>query len=190
MPLRRSTTIAVTTTFLLVLVAIGVGEAYMVREKLMGSLTDEPSGIAVMKAESPDVRATIDGIEAFTVQATTEPTLLENVVPAGAPLERIALLHNGEYAGTLTWITSTDVKTIFIELKEALLPSFTPAVTGLTDETFQEPGLPVRNRLAFRDPGLGQDAFILLRVRDRLYEVHVAQGKEADMEELVNALSQ
>lgn len=191
MRMRRSTKIAVTSLFILVLITLGLGEAYVLQRKLNASLTDDPAaGVTVVKAQSPDVEDVIQSSGGWTMQTTSEPTLLENIVPTGAAFERIALLHNGQYAGTLTWTTSPDVKTIFMELKEALLPSFSTNVTGLRDITEQQPGYPVRNVLTFRDPELGQDAFLLIRVRDRLYEAHMAAGKEQEMNLLMEKLSE
>jgi hypothetical protein len=189
--MRRSTKITVGTLFLLVLIGLGAGEAYMLNRKLTASVGDTPSAaVTVVKAESPNVQTIIAAQGSFTAQTTTEPTFLENVVPSGAAFERIALLHDGAYAGTLAWTTSPDVKMIFMELKEALLPSFSPDVTDLKDETFQDPGYPVRNVLSFRDPSLGPDAFVLIRVRDRLYEAHVAAEKQEVVAALLRQLSE
>ena len=52
------------------------------------------------------------------------------------------------------------------------------------------PGRPTRNLLTFLDPGLSSERIVFVRVRERLYELHVAPGKDDVLFELVEALTQ
>jgi hypothetical protein len=144
----------------------------------------------IVKITGPDVLATIAQL-GFTPQETTELSILRTVVPQQeAMVESHVLLKNGDRAGLIAWVESADVKNYYLALKEALHSSFSPEVRDLLDETQQQPGRPTRNLLTFLDPGLSSERIVFVRVRERLYELHVAPGNDDVLFELVEALTQ
>lgn len=144
----------------------------------------------IVKITGPDVGATIAQV-GFTAQDTTELSILRTVVPQQeATVHSQVLLKNGDRAGLIAWVESADVKDYYLALKEALHSSFSTQVRDLLDETQQQPGRPTRNLLTFLDPGLSSERIVFVRVRERLYELHVAPGKDDLLFELVEALTQ
>ncbi len=143
---------------------------------------------AVQKQSGPDVAAVI-AEQGFTTQKVDEQSLVRQVVGAKATVQDLSILKDSDRAGSVTWVDSPQVKTYFIALKESLLPAFSPEVTDLKDTTDAKPGSPVRNILTFFDLGLSEERMSFVRVRERLYEFHIAGGKEEVMTELIDALT-
>ena len=128
--------------------------------------------------------------QGFTTQQTTERTLLAPIVSGKAIVHTVVVLKDGDRAGSVTWVESPQVKFFFIGLKEALISAFSANVKSLTDMTLQEVGKPVRNVLTFEDRALGEEAFAFVRVRERLFEFHIAKAQEASMQALIGALTE
>lgn len=148
----------------------------------------QSSTAGVTLSTGPDV-PTIIASRQMVSQDTTETTLMGKVM-TGTPVTAKVLLVNGDRAGLIAWAESPSVKLFFMAIKEALQKSFSAEVTDLIDETQQQPGKPVRNLLTFRDPAFGEERFAFVRVRDRLYEFHIAPGKDDAIFALIEALTQ
>lgn len=150
--------------------------------------TSSPAG--VRKAMGPDVLSTLARL-GLEVEASDELTILRTVIPAQeAHVEVHVLLRNGDRAGLIAWTESPQVKNYFLALKEALHASFSPHVQDLLDETQRLPGKPPRNFLTFLDEGLSAERLIFLRVRERLYEIRIAEGNDEAMFQLLEELTQ
>lgn len=119
-----------------------------------------------------------------------ERVILQTIVPedTDAVHARI-LLIDGDRAGLIAWEQSPRVKKHFLILKEALHTAFTPEVTDLLDETQRREGKPTRNLLTFMDPGLVSERVVFIRVRERLYEFHVAPGASEAIFDLIENLT-
>lgn len=192
----------VTTVLLLVLSGLGAADYYYsgneYSAQLNGDGGDTPSSTppaettlppgAVAKNSGPEV-ATVISAEGLTTSESSDLSLLSQVVTGEASVESLAVLSEGDRAGSVTWVQTGDVKTIFISLKEALLSSFSSEVRDLRDETVQEAGKPVRNILTFFDPSLSEERIVFVRVRERLYEFHIATGKEETMNGVIEGLT-
>lgn len=140
------------------------------------------------KMSGPNVaQAVIDG--GFTVEQSAELSLIEQIVGDKGKVEGLKILKDGDRAGSITWVESADVKTYFASLKESLLSSFSLNVRDLRDTTDARSGMPVRNILTFTDPALSEEQLTFVRVRERLYEFHIAQGKEDTMNAVMEALT-
>jgi hypothetical protein len=127
----------------------------------------------------------------FEMLPSDELSILRTVIPAAeATVEQHVLLTNGDRAGLVAWTESPKVKQYFLALKEALHASFSPHVQDLVDEMQRIPGKPPRNFLTFFDEGLSPERIVFLRVRERLYEIHVREGSDDIMFALVDALTQ
>lgn len=140
----------------------------------------------VAKGSGPDVLQTITtaGLEASD---TDEATFLAQI--AEKDVHSVIILKDGDRAGSVAWMDSTDVKTDFMALKDGLLQSFSPALKDLKDMTEQEAGRPVRNILSFSDSALSEDYLVFVRVRERLFEFHITEGSEDAMNGLIEALT-
>lgn len=148
--------------------------------------TPQNTATPVAKSSGPAVQTVMTeaGLE---VTASEEPTFLSQIISKG--LTSVAVLKGGDRAGSATWIESPDVKNSFIALKDGLLESFSAGLRDLKDTTEQEPGHPVRNILRFTDPALSDEELVFVRVRERLFEFHIAPGSEETMEGLIDALT-
>jgi len=191
----------VTMTLLLLLSGLGAADYYYSGNEYSAQLNGDegdtngtpqvdatlPPG-AVAKNNGPEV-ATVIGAEGLTTSESSDLSLLSQVVTGEASVESLAVLSEGDRAGSVTWVQTGDVKTIFISLKEALLSSFSSEVRDLRDETVQEAGKPVRNILTFFDPSLSEERIVFVRVRERLYEFHIATGKEETMNGVIEGLT-
>lgn len=154
---------------------------------LMGSDSSENDG-GVKKNSGPVVAEVLTELQLQSTDSN-DLTLLAQVVNDGTPVASLTVLHEGDRAGTVTWVESPRVKDMFIALKEALLAAFSPEVRDLKDQTLQEADKPVRNILTFVDPALSDERIVFVRVRERLYEFHITEGKEDPMNALIDGLT-
>lgn len=188
--------IAATLALLLVLGGLGTADYYFSGNEYAASTTSSESSVstvtapagAVAKNSGEAVQSVIEA-EGLTSSASDDLTMLSQVTTNKPALNSLAILQNGDRAGSVTWEENANVKTTFNAIKEALLTAFSAEVQGLRDETVQEAGKPVRNILTFLDPALSEERIIFVRVRERLYEFHVATGKEETMDALIDALT-
>lgn len=156
-------------------------------ENQTGSTLPIPAG-AVGKNQGQTIEqvATNQGLE---VRPSDDLNLLSQVVRSDQEITSVILLKDGDRAGAVAWMESTDTKATFGLLKEALIKAFSPQMTDLRDETMQEPNLPIRNILTFLDPALSEERILFVRVRDRLFEFHLAAGQEATMYAFVDSIT-
>ncbi len=119
----------------------------------------------------------------FEIEPLAESIFLARIIPPedGVKVTGAILLENGDRTGVLAWTDSPHVKLYFMALKEALHQSFSPAVKDLVDETQRQEDRPVRNFLSFLDTGISEERIVFVRVRERLYEMHIAPGKDERM---------
>lgn len=207
MPLRDK--VLVSAALLLFLVIIGALDAAFTGKLLMLPGMEEEEGVlalddlsgqpglvapppvvggGVSKSGGPDVAETL-AVLGLEQREEQETSLLRRVLPQTIPVQGFALLKDGDRVGALAWAETPDVKTYFLALKEALHASFTPQVKDLVDETHRREGKPVRNFLTFSDAGIASERMVFIRVRERLYEFRIAEGKETAMFELIEALT-
>jgi hypothetical protein len=146
-----------------------------------------PAAVPVAKRDGPDVPALLAEL-GYDARLQREQSLLEQVAPAGVPVEYRVLLSGSDRQGAVAWIDAPDAKAAFKDLKQKLLQTFSAGLKDLVDETTQKEGQPVVNRLSFRDPAVSPEQFVFLRIRERLYEVHIAPGQEAALAPLLEAL--
>ncbi|MDD5469410.1 MAG: hypothetical protein PHO92_01260 [Candidatus Peribacteraceae bacterium] len=128
----------------------------------------------------------------FEIEPLAESIFLAKIIPPedGVKVTGAILLENGDRAGVLAWTDSPHVKLYFMALKEALHQSLSPAVKDLVDETQRQEGKPVRNFLSFLDTGISEERIVFVRVRERLYEMHIAPGKDERMFGLLDRVTE
>lgn len=187
-----------TLVLLLVLGGLGAADYYYSRTEIAANITNPdatnpepqtpaPDG-AVAKQQGPNVESVATEL-GFTMQSTDDPTLLGQIVTGGPAVQSFDLLMDNDRAGSVIWVESSQVKNYYFALKEALLTAFSPEVTDLRDETLQNAGTPVRNLLTFMDPALSEERLVFIRVRERLYEFHIAASKEDVMNQLIETVT-
>jgi hypothetical protein len=152
-------------------------------------LSNQQSGGVTKVAEVNVTQIAVSmGLE---VRETTESTLLSQIVPPESTIvHSVLLLKNNDRAGVLSWVDSPDGKMYFLALKEALHATFSPQLKDLVDETQQREGHPVRNLLTFKDPLISEERVVFVRLRERMYEVHVANTMDDVIFELVEKLTE
>lgn len=121
---------------------------------------------------------------------TREKSILEKVVPGGTAINGSTLLKNNDRVVHISWVDHPEVKLYYSALKEALHGSFTDRMIDLVDETQERPGKPVRNVLSFLDPNIHEERLLFVRVRQRLFEFHIAKDQEEAAQELLDALTE
>lgn len=202
-PFSMTTTSKIIVTGVLLLCLIGLGTAdyffatdilspdlVVVQEQATSSSTQtvtSPTG-GVAKHQAADVPETLQTL-GFTTTASSDRSMLEQVVGTDLPLRSFTILKNGDRIGAVIWIESPEAKEYFFSLKEALLAAFSPQVRELEDVTNVDPGMPVRNILTFIDPTLSEERLTFVRSGERLLEFHTVLGKENDMKVALDGLS-
>lgn len=144
-------------------------------------------GVSTKKKSSVDVRATLSALQ--FIQAPTKETSILKIIAQGMNTETIVLLLNNDRAALFSWIENDDVKNVFSALKQALQEQFSPKLTGLIDETQTPENGPPVDILSFTDPSISPEHVVFLRVRNRLYEFHIAAKGEDSIKALIAELS-
>ncbi|MEK7218389.1 MAG: hypothetical protein AAB728_02895 [Patescibacteria group bacterium] len=179
--------------FAAVLLLLAVTDALVTLPSLGATVQLQPPGgtavrQGVGKQAGPGVE---DVFSTLTIEtaATRETGLIPRIVPDPQNVRTRVLLRENDRLAFACWVEGPRVKAYFNAIKEALHASFSPRMTGLKDQTFAEPGKPVVNFLTFRDPAIAPERIVFLRVRERLFEFHVEEGKDADIAALLTELS-
>ncbi|MBI2636231.1 hypothetical protein HYW84_02810 [Candidatus Peregrinibacteria bacterium] len=173
--------------FILILLALGTADYLITRD----SIKFLPAQEGTAKHIGPDVVA-VAAAHGFAVTDTTERNILPAVLPVasrGTFFPRV-LLKDNDRAATIGWIDSSDVKMIFTMLRKHLRQSFSPSLADLIDETQSQAGKPPRDVLSFRDSGIMEERAVFVRIKERIYELHVKEGFERDMNRLIDALTE
>lgn len=145
-------------------------------------------GVSTKKASGINVENVLAKLQLVT-QETNEASFLLLTAPDKSKVKTYVLLRNNDRAFLFSWMESDDVKSIFAGLKQALQEQFSGKVTDLVDETRTPAGGPLVDYLTFVDPALSAERIVFLRVRTRLYELHVAENGDALLEQLIAELS-
>ncbi len=151
-----------------------------------------PVGVrkGVKKQSDPDVLAVLSASALESLSDGAEESLLEKIIPRGeAVVETRILLQEGDRSGFISWAATPQVKRYFLALKEALHASFSPDLRDLIDEKQLREGKPLRDFLTFLDPGISEERIVFVRVRERLYEFHIPEGKDTVMFALIEELT-
>ncbi|MBI1812402.1 hypothetical protein HY285_05125 [Candidatus Peregrinibacteria bacterium] len=194
MPMRLQMPTAV--IFVLLLVAIGAIDARLTRSAMLLPTTDGSMEVQKMNGQTgvaptadPNVFAVIAHLRMAT-QTPHEQPLLGRIVPDTSRVIGRILLTQNDRVALFAFVQSPDVKAYFSALKDSLHASFSAKVQDLIDTQEAPAGKPIRSILAFKDPAISEERLLFLRVRDRLYEFHIAEGKDADVQRMVEALSE
>ena len=183
--------------FIALLIILGTTDAYFMQHFTVfpEEVTPPPTqdvlgtGDSVAKQSGPVVTEVLASL-AVESQSMEEPSIIRRVIPPEISVPSLILLKDGDRIGLLSWTETPQVKNFFLALKEALHESFSPGLSDLVDETHTRPGKPVRNFLTFKDPALSSERLVFIRVRERLYEFHIAEGKDDVMLQVIEALTE
>lgn len=193
----------ITGSLLTLLIALAAADALLVVKdnpfpSIFANTSSQPGNeeegpktpIGVTKQGGPDV-VLLARSEQLAVQDTDDIFLITEIIPpAESMVESRVILKDNDRAGAIAWVDSPKVKIYFLALKEALHSSFTPAVRDLKDQTERLENRPPRNVLTFIDPGISEERLIFVRIRERLYEIRIAEGKDDVMQEFIERLTQ
>ena len=143
----------------------------------------------VRKQSGPDVIAYLKD-EEIEITQTREQSLSEQIIPASvATVQSRILMQDDDRLGLIAWTDSPQVKVYYLALKEALHTTFSPELRDLIDETQRREDKPPRNLLTFVDPVISEERIVFVRVRERLYEFHVAEGKDEEIFGIIEGLT-
>ncbi|MDA1209182.1 MAG: hypothetical protein O2904_04100 [bacterium] len=164
-------------------------EPQEVTEQPLQGSTSSNGAVGVQKSSGPDVLETLVRT-GFSFTDNKDTTLLSQIIPADiAEVQAHVLMKDNDRVGLLAWTESLQVKVYFIALKEALHSTFSPKMQDLVDETQTREDRPPRNLLTFLDPAISEERIVFVRIRERLYEFHVSKGKDEEIFELIEALT-
>lgn len=188
--------LAVTLAYILVLGSIGATDAYLTRDRIViPARTPTPDSGSASSADGIEKNSGANVFETLSrfnlaTQTTREESLLRRIIPSDVIVESRVLLRGNDRIAFFSWVESPDVKSYAIALKEALHASFSDDLQDLVDEVQEDPELPTRDVLTFLDPAIHEDRLLFVRVRQRLYEFHIAPGREPEVQELLDALTE
>lgn len=179
--------------FTAILLALGASDALWSAHTFPTPLaanvtTDRNENSGVAKQAGPSVESVFVAQHLSTAQ-TGEVSLIRRIVPEPQNVKSTVLLRANDRLAFISWIESPSVKKYFNAIKEALHSSFSPQMEGLKDETFTSSDKPTVNFLTFRDPAIAPERIVFLRVRERLFEFHIAEGRDKDVATLLTELS-
>lgn len=146
-------------------------------------------GVSTKKQSGIDVTTTLSSLQLIP-EPTNESGFLGFMATGKAVVETHVLIRNNDRAFLFSWIDSNDAKSIFSSLKQELSEQFSGKMTDLIDTTKTGDSGPPVDILSFTDPTLSAERVMFLRVRTRLYEIHIAENGEDMLDSLVAALSQ
>ena len=201
--MTTSSKIIVTVLLLLFLGGVGAADYWVSRDTLIADSGDDQEpviddgstasvssvapGQGVAKRKALNIGETLKTL-GYTTADSTDQSMVEQVTAGNPPVNTLAILKDNDRIGSVIWIDTPEVKTIFNTLKDSLLAAFSPAVKELRDETKVQPG-PVRNELTFLDTGLSTERLTFVRIGERLMEFHTVVGKEEVMKGAIEGLS-
>lgn len=145
-------------------------------------------GVSTKKATGVDVDLVLAELQLIPQESHEADFLFINA-PDRSLVKSAILLRNNDRAFHFSWMETSDVKTIFAALKQSLQEQFSGKVIDLVDETRTPENGPPVDYLSFIDPVLSAERIVFLRVRTRLYEIHVAENGDALLEKFVGELS-
>ncbi len=194
--MTRRTPILTALGFTAILLALAVSDALLTQSTLdlpfpstSPTLTADVTGIVAPAKSGGTPVEQILKAQSMEFSSTSEQSLLVRIVPEPSIVRTQVLLKNGDRLALVSWMESPSVKTYFNSLKDALHASFSDKVSDLRDETLTAPDKPTVNFLTFRDPTIAPERLVFLRIRERLFELHVADGKDVQIAALLTELS-
>jgi hypothetical protein len=189
------TRILTAVSFVAVLVALGTTDVLLTGKRMkfpaLSASVSHPTqqeAIGVMRNEGASVPDILRS-QSIETATSSEQSLLERIVPADAKVQTQILLKSNDRIALFAWIETPNAKTYFAALKDALHASFSPAVKDLRDDMELSSDRPARNILTFRDPAISAERITFIRIRQRIYELHTTDGKDADVQALMDVLS-
>ncbi|MBP9773793.1 MAG: hypothetical protein KBD00_04140 [Candidatus Peribacteraceae bacterium] len=151
------------------------------------SRTGVKKGTSTRKRTEIDVPTLFSSLSLTPVD-TQEMSILGRVVPPGTATQTNVLLKNNDRSALFSWTDSPDSKTLFGQLKQSLQQSFSGQVRDLQDERIEPETGTSYDILRFTDETISPEHIIFLRVRTRIYEIHVTTGQQPTVDQLIAAL--
>jgi hypothetical protein len=181
--------LVVSSIFILLLGGLVVADAMLVEgwpPTAAPAVDVQKPGVVKQSANSP---LAILAAAKLAVAKQSQPTLLEQVITNKQAIERFNILDDNTPIGSIAWYEGLEVNDYFIAMRESLFTSFSSSVKDLQDTTVRKPGSPTVEKLEFNDQQLAPGTTVFMRVRQRLYEIHIEDGFELDMRGVINKLT-
>jgi|GEM_PF-1566356 len=172
--------------FVLILVSLSASDWHLTKNVIV--LPSSESSSTGTLEPGADVLAILKKNN-YETQTSREENILSSIVPENIPVVAHVLLLNGDRVGFIAFADSPDVKSYFNALKSALQKAFSKDLKELRDEKERREGKPTRDILTFRDPAIHSERLVFIKVRTRIYEVHVTDGNEVSMNALLEELT-
>ncbi len=144
-------------------------------------------GTSTRKRTEIDIPATLSSLGLSQID-TQEMSILSRAVPPHIAVTTKVLLKDNDRSALFAWTESADSKTLFGQLKQSLQLSFSPQVHDVQDERVEPDTGTSYDILRFTDEIISPESIIFLRVRSRIYELHVTSGQQPTIDQLIAAL--
>lgn len=194
--MKTLATIATSGGLLLFLLALGTLDLLTTKIPIQSLIapenlanTPEDTRVVIPKKRGPDIVQKLTNA-GYELRPVLEQNILQQIVPPGTPVQYRLIMQEGDRLGYVVWTETPSAKAYFVSLKEALLTFFSPAMEDLSDKTLREEGRPVVNIVSFHDPAISEERISFIRTQQRIFELHEALGKSAEIEELIAVLLQ
>ncbi len=181
----RKRTIVIIALFVLALFLLFFTDVLVKRSRW---LYPSGSGSTVSAGPAPDVGNTARQA-GFETKDATEPTVMKMVVQNPDNVKGVVLLAPEDRSAFLAWTDSADSQGDFDKIKRLVHSSFSSGARDIIDERQTEAGKPQRDVLSFLDPAIHPERLLFVRCGGRLYEFHIAPGQEAQVDRLLDLLT-
>lgn len=146
----------------------------------------------VKKGSSTKKRSNVNVQEVFAAlsleQVETSELALLSLLEEASSAQTVVLLSGGDRAMLFSWIDDDNVKELLSGLKQSLQEQFSDGVQGLIDEArTSDSGVPY-DIISFSDPAISSERVVFVRIRTRLYEMHVGAAGEEIIDGLIEEL--
>jgi hypothetical protein len=194
--MRLWTRLLTATGFVTVLAGLGVADVlwtkdkFVLPENLQATVgTAEESSIGNVSKRSGASLEDVFKDQNIEATDTDQGSLLSRIVGSATSVHTQVLLKDNDRILLFSWVENPEVKEEFQAIKDTLHDAFSANVSNLEDISQTPSDGPPYNLLSFKDPAISDERIIFLRIRQRLYELHVADGKDTDAESLIAALA-
>jgi hypothetical protein len=186
MPARNALVSAGFITTLVLLAGVDTG--VNARRWSLPSAADASAAPAGHQQSNADTVATVQGTGQQT-KGSSEPSILEVALGEGVPVQKQTLLSGNDRTAFFAWADVTDGSQTMQRIKSLVHGSFSNSLRDLIDETQSEPGKRPRDVLSFIDPAIHPERLLFARSENRIYEFHIAPGKEPIIDNILDALT-
>ena len=120
---------------------------------------------------------------AFQPVSRKEKSILKAV--SSNQLRSVVLMRDDDRVAAAFWFSDPDTEGSMDTLTAYVFDLFSEDVQRLIDKPIHREGFALIDLLAFTDPALSEERMVFAKIRDSLYEFHVAEENEGWVQELL-----